>query len=363
MLDNKKKICYFAGTHGDWGGASRVLFTTLRLLDRQRFEPIVLLTREGPATELLKEMDIRYEIWGDMLEFSSITGYSNRIFKTYAWLSREKIDVIHVNRATGWRPAEYLAAKLRMTPIITHFHTAVTQAAPYTRMSTVIAAVSQYVANASKTQGIPVEVIHNSVNIEQFSCGKDIRRELGIDSDDVVVMFAGQIKRIKGVDNFIKMAARLKGENVRFLIAGECRGGAGRQDAYTQDELQHEISIDPRIKYLGYRTDMPDIYRSSDIVVMPSRWEEPFGLIITESGAASRPIVATRVGGIPEVIKDKETGFIVDPEDVEQMARTVQKLIDSPIMRSKIGSAARQLVEKEFTTTPIRKLEEIYESL
>ena len=123
------------------------------------------------------------------------------------------------------------------------------------------------------------------------------------------------------------------------------------------------ISCDSRIRYCGYQARIEDYYQSSDVVVVPSRWEEPFGLVIIEAGAAGKAVVATRVGGIPEVIADEETGFLVDMGDVRAMTGRVQQLVNSPALRSTMGSAARARIRREFTTRPIRNLETFYASL
>ena len=96
---------------------------------------------------------------------------------------------------------------------------------------------------------------------------------------------------------------------------------------------------------------------------MPSRWEEPFGLIAIEAGAARRPVIATRVGGIPEVIVDGQTGFLVPPGDPKALADRTQRLVDSPETRAALGDAAHARVAAEFTARPVRELERLYESL
>jgi glycosyltransferase involved in cell wall biosynthesis len=179
----------------------------------------------------------------------------------------------------------------------------------------------------------------------------------------VVVTFVGQIRRIKGIQDFIAMAQKVSGEHVRFLIVGECRKNRIINDTYTEEELRTLISCDPRIRYCGYQTRIQDFYHASDIVVIPSRWEEPFGLVLIEAGAAAKTVVATRVGGIPEVIADEESGYLVKAGDVQGMADRVQKLVDTPTLRSTMGHAAYQRVHREFTTKPIRTLETFYDSL
>jgi len=359
----RRNICYFAGTAGNWGGASRVLFTNLRLLDRTRFAPIVLLSGHGPAEALLQSLDIPFEIWGPLTEPGRPLGYLRAVLRTFVWMWRRGVDLVHMNRANDWRPAEILAMRLAGIPVITHFHTVNVDHAPATRWSTTIAAVSNYVARHADTQGIPTTVIHNTVDISRFSGGQDRRCSFGIGPDEVVVSFVGQIRQIKGLEDFVAMAKRIAGDRVHFMIAGECRDPNTMSDVYTQEQLQTMIAADPRIRYCGYIDQIEDIYRTSDIVVAPSRWQEPFGLVCIEAGVAGLPLVATRVGGIPEIIDDGKNGMLVEPGDVTALAEKVQLLVDDPALRERLGQAARLRVERDFTDKPVRDLEALYESL
>jgi glycosyltransferase involved in cell wall biosynthesis len=357
------RVLFFAGSHGDWGGSSRVLFTSLSLLDRTRFEPVVALPRKGPAEQLLAAMGIECVIWGPVTELRSPLAYLKAIVRALLWFRRHRIAIIDMNRANDWRPAEHVAAKLLRIPVVTHFHTVNLDRTPATRISTAIAAVSRFVAEHSATLGVPVHVIHNSVDIRKFAHGRNVRNEIGIGDDETLVTFAGQIRRIKGIDLFIRATAGIKHPKVRFLIVGACRKGLGIEDAYTEEELRALIAHDERILYAGYRTDMPDIYYSSDVVVAPSQWDEPFGLILIEAGAAGRPVVATCVGGIPEVVVDRETGFLVERDDVAALVARIQALVDDAGLRQRMGAAARARVEQHFTVTPVRQLEQLYGSL
>ena len=357
------KICYFAGTHGNWGGASRVLFTNLRLLDRNRFFPIVLLSAHGPAETLLDEMSIQHEVWGSLTEPVKPLQYIRTLLRTCVWLKRQQVKIVHLNRANDWRPAELLAMHICRIPVVTHFHTVNLDRAPATRWSNAIAAVSSFVAQHSDTQGVPTRVIYNTVDLNRFSFGSNLRCQLDIRADYIVVSFIGQIREIKGVVDFVDMAKEVLGDHVRFLIAGQCRDKSVIGDAYSEEEIQHLISSDLRIRYCGFVERVEDVYRTSDIVVVPSRWEEPFGLVCIEAGAAGLPVVATRAGGLPEVIVDGITGLLVDIGNVQDMAHQVQKLVDDVDLRTSLGKAARLKVAQEFTDKPVRALEDLYQSL
>jgi len=362
-----RKICYFAGTAGNWGGASRVLFTNLRLLDRARFSPIVLLSGHGPAEALLQSLAIPFEVWGPLTEpgrsIGQLRDYLRAVLRAFIWLRRQGVELVHMNRANDWRPAEILAMRLARIPVVTHFHTVNIDHSPALRWSTAIAAVSHYVASHADTQGIPATVIHNAVDVARFAGGQDLREQLGIAPDDVVVSFVGQIRQIKGLDDFVAMARRIAGEHIHFLIAGNYRDPRIMGDAYTEEQLRALIAADPRIRYCGYIGQIEDLYRSSDIVVAPSRWQEPFGLVCIEAGAAGLPLVATRVGGIPEIIEDGVNGLLVEPGDVVALAEKVQRLADDPTLRASIGQAARLRVERDFTDKPVRALEALYDDL
>ena len=248
-------------------------------------------------------------------------------------------------------------------PIVSHYHAVVDKPGPFVKLSDLIVAVSAYTAETSEPKSIPKAVIYNSVVLDRFDGARDVRHELGVSADDLVVSFVGQVRDIKGVDLFIRMAHAIPGRGIKFLIVGECRDPAKYPGAYTEQRLASEIAGDARILYVGYRADVENIYRSSDIVVMPSRHGEPFGLITIEAGASRKPIVATRDGGLPEVIRDGENGFLVEREDLEGLVRQTTLLINDPALRQRMGLQARRMVEDRFTDAPVRELERAYDKL
>lgn len=114
---------------------------------------------------------------------------------------------------------------------------------------------------------------------------------------------------------------------------------------------------DTRIRYIGYVKEVENVYHTADIVVVPSRWQEPLGLINLEAGACHKPVVATRAGGIPEVVEDGVNGYLVDPGDVDTLAARVAALIADPSLRARMGDAGRARVEQMFTDRPVREFE------
>lgn len=357
----KIKICYLSESSGDWGGASRVLFTNLKMLDKTKFEPWVLLPRSGPIVPSLEAWGVKYLFWQGFTEPGDHWRYLKAIWRFAHLLKAQRFDLIHANHVF-WRPAEILAAKLVGVPVITHYHVVIGKAGPFIKLSRLIIANSRYTAKVSKPERVPKTVIYNPIELHRFDGGYSHRGELGIAEDETVVAFIGQIKKIKGVDLFIRMAKALspKRPKAMFLIAGKCKNEPG---AYTEQALLAEIGDHPRIRYLGRWEDVEHFYHSVDIVVVPSRWDEPFGLVNLEAGACRKPVVATKVGGIPEIITDGVEGFLVERDDCDALLDRVMRLIDDPALRRQMGERGREKVEREFTTKPVRELEQVYLTL
>lgn len=360
MDKNKLVVAIVTGSAGDWGGASRVLYTNLRLLDRTRIHPVLLLPRDGPIISELDERQIDYTIWGPLAEPGNPLAYLKAMWRMMRFLRRHKVDILHINHSNSWRPAELLAAWLMRVPILTHYHTVNAEPSPFVPLSTAAIAVSDYVAQHSLPAGLPKYVVYNPIDLKRFDAARDIRRELGFEDHHILVSFLGQIREIKGVGDFIDMARRLPHPNARFLIAGECRDPKKITDAYSEADLVEAFGGDTRLRYLGYLSRVEDLYRTSDIVVVPSRWQEPLGLINLEAGACRKPVVATRSGGIPEIIRDGDNGYLVNIGDMDALCGKVAALIEDPTLRQRVGDAARTRVEADFTTRPVRELEALY---
>ena len=352
-------ICFITGSAGDWGGASRVLYTNLRLLDRSLMDPILLLPCPGPIEAELTQAGLRYRIWGALTEPGNPVRYLRALIRAWFFFRAEKVEVIHVNHSNFWRPAEIVAAMLLRIPIIAHYHVINKEPGPFLKWCRAAVAVSQYTADQSLPRTLDKPVIYNPIHLERFDSGRSLRTEMGLSESDVVVSFLGQIREIKGVQDFIAMAHKIANPEARFLIAGQCRDRKKFFDAYSVEDLTRLIGDDTRIRYVGYIKEVENIYQTSDIIVVPSRWQEPLGLINLEAGACYKPVVATRVGGIPEVIQDGINGYLVEPGDSDALVQRTQYLIDNPRERQQMGAAGRRQVEEKFTTQPVRDFERL----
>lgn len=355
---NKPVICFITGSAGDWGGASRVLYTNLRKIDRDRIDPILLLPRDGPIVPELADLGLRHRIWGELTEPSNPIAYLKAFVRALVFYVRERVALVHLNHRP-WRPAEVLAARALRIPVLLHYHVVNEEASPTDRLAHAAIAVSEFVQQTSEPKELAKYVVYNPVDLARFTNGVSQRVGLKIDEDKVVVSFLGQIRDFKGVQDFIAMARQIEDPGTVFLLAGECRDPMRFPGSFSKSDLQAMIGGDERIRYLGYVERVEEIYNTSDIIVVPSRWQEPLGLVAIEGAACRKPVVATNVGGLPEIIEDGITGYLVSPQDTTSMADCVQRLIRNPALRQRLGDAGYQRVVDKFTEQPLRRFEEL----
>ena len=124
-----------------------------------------------------------------------------------------------------------------------------------------------------------------------------------------------------------------------------------------------ELKIEKNVIFAGERSDIPEILFSKDIFVLPSL-REGLGLAILEAMACGKPVIATNVGGIPEVVKDGENGILVSPKDPEALYRAMNELLDDREKREKMGRIGKRVCEESFSSNAmIEKIENLYDSL
>lgn len=356
-----RRIAYFMGTHGDWGGASRAMLNFIRTIDHARFQPVVILTSQGDLSRSLSEEGVEWIEWGIHDRTANLGRYALSIISSSNLLRKKRIDLVHMNYGSiGWKPAEILAARLIGLPVINHFHTPVHVPTSYIKYTQACVCVSRFIADHLDSFGVPKHAIHNISDLARFSHGNDIRVEIGLSEHHVVVMLAGQMIRAKGIEMFVEAARRIRGEHVRFVLAGSFRNTEG---AYTEAEIDSLCARDPRIRYIGFRRDAENLYATADIMTMPSQWEEPCAMILFESAAAGKPVVASATGGTPEIIRHGETGYLFDRDDIETYVSQLQSLIDDEDLRKRLGTEAARVARTEFATGPTKKMEALYDSL
>jgi glycosyltransferase involved in cell wall biosynthesis len=357
----KKTVAFFLGTYEDWGGASRALLNFIRVLDRDRFRSIVFLTRTGNLSASLTQEGIEWRIWDIHDSRKNFFGYARDVWRAYRLFRDLEIDLIHMNYGClGWKPAELPAARFAGVPVLMHLHITTQEPSTFIRYAKALVAVSDYVAEHSQTGNIPIHTVHNISYLARFTGGRDIRQDLGYDANKVLIVYMGQMIREKGIEMLIEAFRKLPGDQLRLLLAGGIRKSSG---AYTLNEVQLLVSQDERISYLGFREDAENLYRTADIMVMPSQWEEPCAMILFEAAAAGRPLVATRTGGTAEILRDGETGFVVERSDINGLADRMRRLAEDPSLRHRMGARAAEVAREEYARGPIEKMQRLYDRL
>jgi glycosyltransferase involved in cell wall biosynthesis len=200
-------------------------------------------------------------------------------------------------------------------------------------------------------------LIHNGVDPAPLlsAKGERVREEFGLGKALVLVM-VGRLAPQKDPLTLLE-ACKLLEADFRLMIVGdgELRG---RAEAFvSQNNLRDKVT------FTGERHDIPEILAASDILVLASRWEG-LPLVIIEAGIVGLPVVASAVGGVPELIEDGVTGFIVPPGNPQALADILQKLVGDARLRHKVGAAAREKVLREFTlNNMLTKTHQLYEDI
>ena len=191
----------------------------------------------------------------------------------------------------------------------------------------------------------PANMIANGVDAERFTPGEGTKRKAwNISENDTVILLARRLVFKNGVIGFSEAVAQMTAANFRIVIAGD------GPDRAKMTEIFDKARRLERCLFLGRisNTDMPDIFRSADVSVLPSL-AEATSIAGLEAMASGLPLVGTNVGGIPTIIADGVTGLIVPPRDPIALAQALDRLCANRDRRKKMGQAGRARVESEFS--------------
>lgn len=353
------------------GGAERNLFYLAPYMAKSRFRYAILcLMRRGEFASEVEKMGIT------VVEF----GYRRRntvttTLRLARFLRKNKVKILHTHLFLPGLIGR-IAAWLAGTPvIITHEEGRTLWKKWYHKLFERVAifktdlrlAVSQDIAELRiKEEGTPPAKIRilPSGGVEpkifdvpeSVSAGK--RSQLGL-ANQIVVGTIGRLVEAKGLDLLLEAASILKrlDSRVKFVIVG---------DGPLEEDLRRQIkakNLDGIVHLLGKRTDIPEILSVIDVYVITSRTEgTPVSLI--EAMMAAKPVAATAVGGIPEIISDGVDGILVTPEDAQEIANAILRLIKDADLRRRLGDQARKkAIERYSTKTVIEQTEAIYAEL
>jgi len=301
----------------------------------------------------------------ELTEPGDIPAYIKSFFSALSFVRKQKISLVYFMDWIWWKPAEILAFRLLRLKMLTFvgFYKDQEALKGFVRFLSLIIVNSASTAESFITKGWEerVRVVHNFLDLERFDSSVQSRETLfeGI-ADKSLIGFVGALHPIKGLESFLDALVEVfpKDPDSLAVIVG-----AEKIVDYSEGlrERARGLGILERVRFIGHRDDIPSVMKSLDILVVPSL-SEPFGYVNIEAGAAAKPVVATRVGGIPEIVVDGETGILVEPENSEQIAEACLKLLKDKELRLRMGDAGRIRVEKFFSIEyGLARFEKIFE--
>ena len=344
------------------GGGEESLLGLVRGLDRRRFAPHVHVPGEGGMAIELRRIGVPLALrpLPTVRPWTLLAG-GRAVRDLRALLSARRIRLVH---AHGSRSALYagLAARRSRIPVI--WHVRIVDRDPWLdglllRLSSAIVANSAAAAGRFRGRsgaGTKVHIVPNGVDVEMFSPVAHATTTPAPPAEGAVV-YIGRLEHGKGPDVFLEAARVVQRAlpRVRFVLVGDGPMRAALEAATR--------AADVRATFVGYQADPRPFLGMAEAVVVPSR-QEAFGRVLIEAMAAEVPVVATRVGGIPEVCVDGRTGLLVPPEDPGALAGAiVSTLTDPDVTRARVRAAAADVRARFTLAAHVARIQQLYDAV
>jgi glycosyltransferase involved in cell wall biosynthesis len=221
---------------------------------------------------------------------------------------------------------------------------------PMTRVITVSEYGYQCLAGKGLVPRERLEMVYNSAELSRAPAGTDraseFRGRYAIPEGRALVAQVSWMIPEKGIEDLLDAAKLVVDENpnVHFALVGE----GARRNEYTNRAAR--MGLADHVTFTGQVEDPmgAGVYAAADVVCQVSRWEEVFGYVIAEAMACGKPMVGTRVGGIPELVEHGKTGFVVERGDARAIADRILKLVSDPALRERMGAAGREVARAKF---------------
>lgn len=380
------KVLYI-DTHNTFGGGQTMLLRLLDGLDKNRFHPIVVCFKDNQKfIQELKRCSINFipiktkilvlenKFFKAILQFPDFLRTNLKIAQI---IKQKKPDVIHVNLFYS-ALFSIIPAKIYKKPFIWVIQT-LSDLLRYKILTKLLIRFSNktiltckdFVRLAEKN-GLGTEklkVIYTGLKIDEFQLKKTQENEIEINGKKIkkpIVAMVGRFdKHQKGHQYFIEAARIINGKmpEVNFLVVG---GAVNKKEEEFKKELQtkvKELGLSEKVIFTGFYPDLIYLLSNIEVVVIPSLYEAP-SAVAMEASALKRPIVASNVGGIPEVVIEGKTGFLVPPKNPQAIAEKAIFLLRNPKVAREIGERGYQRVKENFTQERLaREYEKVYEEL
>ncbi|NSW55493.1 MAG: glycosyltransferase family 4 protein [Armatimonadetes bacterium] len=357
------------------GGAQKSLIELLGNLDRARYEPVLLCAKKA---DWLERADLNGVEKVRVFESSEVLGWrrdrlANSWIQSVGVVSRAlgpvsnlisalrqvRPDLVHTNTLKAHMLGS-AAAKLLGLPLVWHVRDILEPGGALTWLIRAgrwskprVIAISNAVRDQFEGCNIDVEVIYNGIPLDRFAPGpadEALRDEFGITSGARVITVVGRLTPWKGHRVLLEALNLILPEypDAVLIVVGEVAfwetDYLGELQGYAQ-----ELGVAQAVRWLGFRDDVAEILALTDVFALPSE-NEPFGRAIIEAMAAGKPVVATRSGGVPEIVVDGETGLLVEPRSKTQLAQAICQLLGDTQMAARMGQAGLERAKRSFDT-------------
>ena len=346
-------------------------------LDRDRFEPVAACPADSRMTEMMRSLNVRTRdlrpldarfTWRLDRMVRYLVSFALVILCARRIVIEEAPDAIHANsiRAGMVMSAATLGTHI---PIVWHAHdilprhplsTAIRLFAMATKRNRILAvsgAVSERfrgVILRPLKRRVPLVVIHNAVDLQRFQASpngrNEIRRSLGLGKTQRVVGIVGQLTPRKGQLELIQAFAHASCEvkDAVLLIVGASLFNSDDEYVEQLQSAVESLGIRNQVSFLGQRDDIPQIMQGIDVLAVNSH-EEPFALTVLEGLSSGIPVLATAVGGTPEMIQHGENGWLVPARDCNALAQAIVTLLSSATLRGQLGRKGRREAMARFS--------------
>lgn len=350
------------------------MYYLIKHLDRSRFDPLVVLPEDGLFGERYRALGVpvvaptRLPQRTSRMRFAranpltAALSYGLNLWDAArfvpdlaARLETDLVDVLYCNNMNV-KTVGALAARRRRTPCVFHVrnvHEHPGKVLLYGRTLGRLPYVKRIIA-VSEAAAAPyrryapekVHVIRNGVELDAFDPAVvprgALRRDLGLPDDAVVVGFTGQIIPRKGVDILIRAVAPLMTSRQRLHLVAVGLPPTGSAVDYVSEyrRLARQLGVERRVHFAGFRDDVRLAVIDFDLLALPA-WQDPFPRSVIEAMALAKPVVASAVGGIPEIVNDRVHGRLVPPGDVSRLSDALAELVDDDAGRAAMGKVAR----------------------
>lgn len=367
-MSEKGKVV-FLHSSSELYGASKILIFVLEIVRAMGFPMLVILPGEGPLVQEMQRLgfDVRIMNLGILRrKYFSPLGVINRgkrLVQAYQFLKelhqQEKIALVYSNTLAVIIGAIF--ARRKKIPHVWHIHEILHSpeflikflARQLDNSTPQPLVVSQAVAdhwNKYLQKSTPV-VIHNGMDYSSFvSASPTLRKSLGVAEDQPVITMIGRINPGKGQQFFLQLAKELLKNypEAVFWMVGDPYPGYEP----IHEQLKEYIKINnlgSSVMDLGFRSDIPEVLKSSDIFVLPSILPDSFPTVILEAMASGLPVVATNSGGAREMIDDAVTGYLIPIGDLNAGVARLSQLLDDPTGSKRMGLAGQMRVQDQFS--------------